>query len=68
MDYNAPMSMIFPGVSVYGHGVNPQVMLVYQQGIYSGRNDNQPTGVIRSQLLEDFRENRDRQWELRVGE
>jgi pumilio RNA-binding family len=53
-----------PGPSVYGHGVNPQAIRLYQQGIRTGRNG--PTAALRSQLLEDFRANKARNWELQV--
>jgi hypothetical protein len=67
LDYSAQMQMMLPGGAMYGPGVNPQAMHLYQQGMRVSRNDNEPSVHLRSQLLEDFRANKARKWELRVS-
>jgi hypothetical protein len=43
-------------------------MQLYQQGMRNGRpaDSNEPSAPLRSPLLEDFRANKTRKWELRV--
>lgn len=56
-----------PGTPVYPHTpANPHI---YQQGVRSNRRtDNSDSGVtLRSALLDEFRANKARKWELRVG-
>jgi pumilio RNA-binding family len=67
LDYSAQMPVMLPGGAMYGHSVNPQAMHLYQQGMRVGRSDSEPTATLRSQLLEDFRSNKSRKWELRVS-
>jgi hypothetical protein len=68
LDYSAQIPMMLSGPSAYGHGVTLQGMPLYRQGIRSGRNDSEPTVALRSPLLEAFRVDKDRKWELQVGE
>jgi pumilio RNA-binding family len=67
LDYSAQMPVMLPGGAMYGPSVNHQAMHLYQQGMRVGRTDNEPTATLRSQLLEDFRANKARKWELRVS-
>jgi len=57
LDYNSPVGMLVPGM--YGlnspHG--------FPQGMRTGRRDD--SAPLRSPLLEDFRTNKTRKWELR---
>ena len=57
LDYNSPIGLLVPGM--YGlngpHG--------FPQGIRAGRRDD--SVPLRSPLLEDFRTNKTRKWELR---
>lgn len=58
-----------PGTPVYPHTpANPHTMHLYQQGVRpSRRTDNNESGVtLRSALLDEFRANKARKWELRV--
>jgi hypothetical protein len=68
MDYVSPLSMMLPG-GIYGHGINPQAMQIYQQGMRPGRRNvpNLPIMAPRSPLLDEFRENKTRRWELKAG-
>lgn len=67
LDYSAQLPVMLPGGTMYGPGVNQQAMHLYQQGMRGGRIDNEPAATLRSQLLEDFRANKARKWELRVS-
>ncbi len=53
---------------MYGHGMNPQAMHIYQQGVRPtrGPDSREPTMALRSPLLDEFRANKARKWELRV--
>ena len=63
LDYGSQLPMMLPGV--YG-GLNPQAMHMYQQGVHSGRRKESEGVALRSQLLDEFRANKSRKWELRV--
>lgn len=63
MDYGSQMPMMLAG-GMYGPG--PQ-MHGYSQPIRSGRRDANDAGMaLRSPLLDEFRANKARKWELRV--
>lgn len=66
MDYGSQLPLMIPGGAMYGHGVNP--MHVYQQGMRPGRRSDvgEPSAALRSPLLDEFRANKARKWELRV--
>lgn len=60
-----------PGTPVYPHTTpNLHSMHLYSQGIRPGRrSDNNDSAVaLRSALLDEFRANKARKWELRVNE
>jgi hypothetical protein len=67
IDYAGPHPLIISGFGMYG--TNPQAMQLYPQGMQSGRpaDSSEPSTPLRSALLEDFRANRTRNWELRVN-
>lgn len=69
MDYAAQMSLMVPSTPIYGAmGVNPQAMHLYQQNLRSGRVGATESSMmaLRSPLLDEFRVNKTRKWELRV--
>jgi pumilio RNA-binding family len=52
---------------MYGHG-GPQTMHGYSQVIRPGRRDGSETSIaLRSPLLDEFRANKTRKWDLRVS-
>ncbi|KAF8636458.1 hypothetical protein AX17_003274 [Amanita inopinata Kibby_2008] len=57
LEYGAQLPMILP----YGHGP----LHVYSQGGRGGRRDADPSAALRSPLLDEFRANKSRKWELR---
>ncbi|KAH9951939.1 ARM repeat-containing protein [Amylocystis lapponica] len=68
MDYGSQLSLMVPGGTIYGHaGMNPPTMHMYQQGGRGRRGDDRGDnhGAIRSPVLDDFRANKTRKWELR---
>jgi pumilio RNA-binding family len=69
VDYGSSFPMVLPGGAIYGPGINPRAMHIYQQGIRPGcRSDgNEPSVALRSPLLDEFRANKARKWELRAS-
>ncbi|TFK54861.1 ARM repeat-containing protein [Heliocybe sulcata] len=66
MDYSQQVPIMIPGAPIYGGGISPQSMQMFSQGGRSGRRDGNDVGVaLRSALLEEFRANKSRKWELR---
>ncbi|KZT09429.1 ARM repeat-containing protein, partial [Laetiporus sulphureus 93-53] len=69
IDYHAQMAMMVPPTPLYGQGnVNPASLHSYQHAARPGRRG--ASGVdhrvaIRSPLLDDFRANKTRKWELK---
>lgn len=65
MDYGSQMPVMMPG-NMYSH--NPQGLPVYPQGMRPNRRNDvaEPTFALRSPLLDEFRANKARKWELRV--
>lgn len=57
LDYNSPVGLLVPGM----YGLNSPH--VFPQGMRTGRRDD--SIPLRSPLLEDFRTNKTRKWELR---
>lgn len=63
VDYGAQMPMMMAG-GMYG----PQGMPGYPQHMRSGRRDNgDAVAALRSPLLDEFRANKTRKWELKVS-
>ena len=56
------------GAPVYPHNAaNPHSMHAYSHGPRAGRRDaNDSSVALRSPLLDEFRANKSRKWELRV--
>jgi pumilio RNA-binding family len=70
MDYSAQLPFILPNGGMYGHtGLNAHGMPFYHQNIRpTRRHDNSEAALaLRSPLLDEFRANKSRKWELRVG-
>jgi pumilio RNA-binding family len=66
LDYGSQIPMMLAG-GMYGHG-GPQAMLGYSQAMRPGRRDSSETGIaLRSPLLDEFRANKTRKWDLRVS-
>lgn len=59
LEYGTQLPMMLP----YGHSP----LHMYPQGIRNGRRDGDPSTTLRSALLDDFRANKSRKWELRVS-
>lgn len=59
LEYGAQLPMMLP----YGHGS----LHMYPQGIRGSRRDGDPSAALRSALLDEFRANKSRKWELRVS-
>lgn len=61
------MSLMLPGGGLYAP--NAQAMHSYGPGMRRVRSDalDAPSGALRSQLLDEFRANKARKWELRVS-
>lgn len=57
LDYSGQLPLVLP----YGHGPFP----VYPQGMRGRRREVDPSAALRSPLLDDFRANKSRRWELR---
>lgn len=57
LDYNSPVGLLVPGM----YGLNSPH--AFPQGMRTGRRDD--SAPLRSPLLEDFRTNKTRKWELR---
>ena len=52
---------------MYGHGINPHTMHIYRQTLFPGRREGiGPSVTFRSPLLEEFRSDKARKWELQV--
>ncbi|KAF8894634.1 armadillo-type protein [Infundibulicybe gibba] len=61
VDYGSPISVMMPGGPMF-----PQPMHVYARGLRQGRrNDWSEPTALRSALLDEFRANKARKWELR---
>ena len=60
---------MIPSGALYGHaGLNAHGMPIYHQNARPGRRyDNDATLALRSPLLDEFRANKSRKWELRVS-
>ncbi|OBZ75114.1 Pumilio 2 [Grifola frondosa] len=70
MDYASQVPLMVPGGAIYGHtSLAAPVMHGYHHGGRSGRRGGDGggdgRGAIRSALLDDFRANKTRKWELR---
>ncbi len=59
LEYGTQLPMMLP----YGHGP----LHMYPQGIRGGRRDGDLSSTLRSALLDEFRANKSRKWELRVS-
>lgn len=68
MEYGTQLPFMLGG-ALYGHsGLNPHGIPFYHQSLRPGRrHDNDPTLALRSPLLDEFRANKSRKWELRVS-
>jgi hypothetical protein len=67
LEYGSQLPLILPRGPIYGHGINPHAMHVYQQGMLSGRClPIKPLVSLRSPLLDGFRTNQTHKWELQV--
>ena len=69
MDYGVQVPVMLQGAAMYAHNVNPQAALyMYQQSIRQlrGPEARDAPPPIRSQVLDEFRANKARKWELRV--
>ncbi|THH16351.1 hypothetical protein EW146_g4279 [Bondarzewia mesenterica] len=60
LDYGSQLPLMLPGGAMYA-GLSPHM---YQQGMHSGRRREGDT-ALRSPLLDEFRANKSRKWELR---
>lgn len=70
LDYGSQLSLMMPGAALYAHaGMSAPAMHLYQQGGRSGRrgDDRDHNIAIRSPVLDDFRANKTRKWEIRVS-
>lgn len=71
MEYGSQLPVMLPGGTMYGHAaMNPPAMHMYPHGGRIGRRgdgglDNH--AALRSPLLDEFRANKARKWELRVS-
>lgn len=67
LDYGQQMPLILPGAAMFGHPGH-QAMALYQQGARPmHRLDGSDSGMtLRSPLLDEFRANKARKWELSV--
>lgn len=69
--YGSPMQMMVPGTQAYGHAtINSSPMQRYPPALRQGqgrRESSDPGAGTRSPLLEEFRANKTRKWELRVS-
>lgn len=64
VDYGAQMPMMLAG-GIYG---GPQAMHSYPRGMHQARREVFDVGMtLRSPLLDEFRANKARKWELRVN-
>lgn len=59
VEYGAQLPLMLP----YGHSP----LHMYPQGIHGGRRDGDISTTLRSALLDEFRANKSRKWELRVS-
>jgi len=59
LEYGTQLPMMLP----YGHGP----LHMYPQGIRGSRRDGDPSSTLRSALLDEFRANKSKKWELRVS-
>lgn len=66
LDYGSQLPLMLPGGAIYA-GLSPQSMHMYQQGIHSGRRREGDNPALRSPILDEFRANKSRKWELRVS-
>lgn len=69
MEYGTQLPFMLPGGALYGHaGLNAHGIPFYHQAVRPGRRyDNDATSALRSPLLDEFRANKSRKWELRVS-
>lgn len=66
LDYGSQIPMML-AAGVYGHS-GPQAMHGYSQAMRPGHLDGSEAGIaLRSPLLDEFRANKARKWELRVS-
>jgi pumilio RNA-binding family len=68
MDYSAQLPFMLPNGAMYGHaGLNAHGMPFYHQNVRPGRrhDNSEVTSALRSPLLDEFRANKSRKWELR---
>ncbi len=67
MEYGPLPLMVHSGM--FGNApANNQALVLYQQMMQTGRKAmGGPSATLRSPVLEDFRANKTRRWELRVG-
>lgn len=63
--------MMMPGAAVFGTpGAGNQALTLFQQALNHGRKLDTavaPNVTLRSPLLDEFRTNKSRKWELKVG-
>jgi len=69
IEYGTQLPFMVPGGPLYGHaGLNAHGIPFYHQSVRPGRrHDNDATLALRSPLLDEFRANKSRKWELRVS-
>ena len=69
MEYGTQLPFMVPGGALYGHaGLNAHGVPFYHQTLRAGRrHDNDATLALRSPLLDEFRANKSRKWELKVS-
>ena len=66
MDYGTQLPFMLPGGALYG--LNAHGIPFYHQTMRPGwRHDNDVTSALRSPLLDEFRANKSRKWDLRVS-
>ncbi|KAG9318499.1 armadillo-type protein [Chiua virens] len=67
IEYSTQVPFMLPGSALYGHpGLNAHGIPFFHQNVRPGRrHDNDPTLSLRSPLLDEFRANKSRKWELR---
>lgn len=69
VEYGTQLPFMLPGGALYGHaGLNAHGIPFYHQSVRPvRRHDNDAALALRSPLLDEFRANKSRKWELRVS-
>lgn len=65
LEFASQLPMVVPG-SVYGPGVSPTSPHPLHHHPHRGRRAHDSGNTLRSQLLDEFRANKTRGWELKV--